>query len=76
MLRPLREQDADAVVAIYRAAWGDDRPIDAEEIASWARNPELERDLLQVLERDGRIVGYGDLAVSEDVVAVEVAAPG
>ena len=76
MLRPLREQDADAVVAVYRAAWGDDRPIDAAEIASWARNAGSGGDLLRVLEREGRIVGYGDLAVSEDVVAVEVAAPG
>ena len=76
VLRPVREHDADAVVSAYRAAWGDERPIDAGEIVSWIRNPELDPELMRVLERDGCVVGYGDIAVSDDVVAVEVAAPG
>ena len=34
MFRELTEKDADAVVALYRVAFGDTRPIDAAEIAS------------------------------------------
>jgi hypothetical protein len=36
-LRLLRESDADEVVALYRIAFGDARPIDAQEIVSWLR---------------------------------------
>jgi mycothiol synthase len=75
MLRPLRESDADAVVALYERAFGDQRPIDAQEIVSWFRNPELDSEWLRVLELDGRVVGYGDILISDDVVAVDVAAP-
>ncbi|HEY8193017.1 MAG TPA: GNAT family N-acetyltransferase [Gaiellaceae bacterium] len=76
VLRPLRESDADAVVAVYGAAFGEQRPIDAEEVVSWFRNSELKSDWLQVLEVDDRVVGYGDVLVTEEFVAVEVAAPG
>ncbi len=61
MLRELRQHDADAVVALYRVAFGDERPIDAAEIVSWVQNQELKPEWLQVLEEDGRIVGYGDI---------------
>jgi mycothiol synthase len=76
VLRPLRESDADEVVAVYRRAFGDARPIDAAEIGSWFRNPEIEPDALRVLEVDGRVAGYGDLEIANDEVALEVAAPG
>lgn len=75
-LRLLRQEDAGAVVELYRAAFGDSRPIDAEEVASWVTNTELQPDWLQVLEIDGRIVGYGDIWIEQGEMAVEVAAPG
>ena len=76
ILRLLRESDADEVVALYRVAFGDARPIDAPEIVSWFRNPEVEPECLRVLEVDGRVVGYGDIAIDNDEVALEVAAAG
>jgi mycothiol synthase len=77
VLRPLREEDAEAVASLYRAAFGDDRPLDAEEIASWFRNPGFRRDRLRVLEANEQLIaGYGDIAVTSDVVELDVAAPG
>jgi mycothiol synthase len=74
-LRPLREDDAEQVAALFKQAFGDSRPIDAEEIRSWLRNDELKPDWLRVFELDGRIVGYGDIWV-DDAVQLDVAAPG
>ena len=74
-LRPLREDDADAVAALFRDAFGASRPMDAEEIRSWLRNDQLKPEWLRVLEIDGRIAGYGDIWV-DDVVQLDVAAPG
>lgn len=74
-LRLLEEADAKAVVALYRAAWGDARPIDAAEVVSWLRSTN-DPGLYRVLDQNGRIVGYGDLEVSPDAVTVDVAAPG
>jgi mycothiol synthase len=74
-LRPLREADAEAVVALYRAAWGDARPIDAGEVVSWLHTTS-DPGLYRVLEEESRIVGYGDLEVSPDSVTVDLAAPG
>jgi mycothiol synthase len=62
------------VAALFHAAYGDKRPIDAEEVVAWCRNSELRPDWLRVLDQDGRIVGYGDIVVSGDTVAVELAA--
>ncbi len=76
MLRELREDDADAVVGVYDAAFGDTRPIDAAEIVEWIRNPELKPEWLKVLELDGVVVGYGDIWIQDDELALEVAAPG
>lgn len=76
VFRPLRENDADAVVAVYDAAFGEQRPIDAGEIVGWFRNSELKSDWLRVVEVNDRVVGYGDILVTDDAVAVEVAAPG
>src|SRR5690242_11044726 len=74
--RLLERSDADAVVALYRAAFGDDRPIDAEEIRSWVDNSELKPEWLRVLVEGDEVVGYGDIWLDNDEVALEVAAPG
>jgi mycothiol synthase len=75
-LRPLRSQDAERVASLFDEAYGDDRRLDAEEIRSWLRNEEFEPEWFQVLEEGGRVVGYGDIWVQEDEVALDVAAPG
>lgn len=75
-MRELREEDAERVADIYRATFGDARPIDAAEISSWFHNTELKPDWLRVLEVDGRVVGYGDIVIERYEVALEVAAPG
>lgn len=75
-LRLLRENDADDVVGLYRTAFGEGRPIDREEVLSWVRNPELKPEWLRVLELGGRVVGYGDIWIENDVVALDIAAPG
>lgn len=75
MLRELRESDVDAVLGVYRRAWGDARPIDSSDLRSWLRNPELDPATLRVLDVDGEIAGYGDVTVADGVVALEVAAP-
>src|SRR5919198_757287 len=77
ILRPLRKGDAAAVASLYHAAFGDDRPLDAEEAVSWFRNPEIGLDRQRVLELDDQfIAGYADIAVTSDVVELDVAAPG
>jgi mycothiol synthase len=75
-LRSLRPEDAERVAALFEEAYGDDRRLDAEEIRSWLRNEEFEPGWLQVLEESGRVVGYGDIWVQDDEVALDVAAPG
>ena len=75
-LRRLRDEDADDVAALFAQAFGDARSLDAEEIRTWLRNPELDQDLLRVLEVDGRVVGYGDLWIDAGMVELDVAAPG
>jgi ribosomal protein S18 acetylase RimI-like enzyme len=75
-LRELREEDAAQVAALFVEAFGEARRLDAEEIRSWLRNDELKPEWLQVLEEDGRVVGYGDVWVQDDMVALDVAAPG
>ena len=52
VLRPFREEDAEAVASLYRAAFGDDRALDAEEIISWFRNPGFRPDRMRVLAVD------------------------
>lgn len=75
-LRPAGEQDAEAIAALFRAAYGDARPYDAAEILQWLRNTELRPEWKVVLEHEGRVVGYGDVWVEEDEVALDLAAPG
>ena len=55
LLRPLRESDIDAVVAVYRMAWGAARPIHAGNLALWLRDPEVDPERLRVLEIDGDV---------------------
>jgi mycothiol synthase len=76
VLRTLRESDVDVVVAVYAEAWGAARPIDRVELLAWLRNPAIAADALRVIEVDGTVVGYGDVSVENDEVALEVAAPG
>lgn len=76
VLRELRKSDAEEVAELFRVAFGDSRPLDAEEIVSWFRNPELKSEWLRVLEHEGRIVGYGDISIEDDELALDVAAPG
>src|ERR687886_2864818 len=76
VLRPLEAEDAGRVAALYRRAFGDARHIDPEEVRSWHRNDQLEPEWLRVLEVDGLVVGYGDIEIHDDEVALDVAAPG
>lgn len=76
VLRQLHEDDADAVAALFRDVWGEARPLDAEEIRIWLRNPELQPEWLRVAELGGRVVGYGDIVVRSDEVILDTAAPG
>ena len=75
-LRQLSADDADAVAALFVASYGDARQIDAEEVRSWLGNTELEPGWLKVLAESGEVVGYGDIWVHEDELALDVAAPG
>jgi ribosomal protein S18 acetylase RimI-like enzyme len=75
-LRELRAEDADAVAALFRAAYGDARPLDAEEIRSWLANEEFEPGTFRVLEDGARVAGYGDIWVLDGELALDVAAPG
>ncbi|MBA2357552.1 MAG: GNAT family N-acetyltransferase [Actinobacteria bacterium] len=76
VLRELREEDAEEVASLFRLVFGDERPIDALQVASWVRNEELKPEWLRVLELGGDIVGYGDIWINGDEVALDVVAPG
>src|SRR5919204_5879213 len=76
VFRPLKADDAEEVAALYRCAFGNARHIDPEEVRSWLRNDQLEPEWLHVLEVGGAIVGYGDIEIHDDEVALDVAAPG
>ncbi len=75
-LRRLRADDAERVAALFGEAFGSERAVDAEEIRSWLRNEELQPDWLRVLERDGTVIGYGDIWPQERELTLDVAAPG
>lgn len=62
LLRALREEDAEQVAALFADAFGTARKLDAHEVASWLRDPAVSSENLRVLEEDGRIVGYCDVA--------------
>ncbi|MDX6452222.1 MAG: mycothiol synthase [Gaiellaceae bacterium] len=75
-LRPLREDDADAVAALFVEAWGEARRMNGDEIREWFNNQALSPENLLVLEHEGRVVGYFDVWIEDDVADVDVAAPG
>ena len=75
-LRELRREDAAQVAALFVATFGEARRLDAEEIRSWLDNKELKPEQLRVLEENGAVVGYGDIWIEDDEVALDVAAPG
>lgn len=74
-LRELRTGDAAEVAELFRSVYGESRLVDADEVASWVENEELDPAWLRVLEVDGRIVGYGDIQIMGDAVAADIAAP-
>jgi mycothiol synthase len=74
--RPLREEDAEQVAALFDSTFGSARRLDAREVASWLRDPDLELEYLRVFEEDGRITAYCDIAPRGDVLFVDLAAPG
>jgi mycothiol synthase len=75
-LRPLREDDADAVAALFVDAWGEARRMDGDEIREWFNNQALQPENLLVLEHAGRVVGYFDVWIDGEVADVDAAAPG
>ena len=75
-VRQLREEDADAVAALFVEAWGESRRMDGGEIREWVGNQALKPENLLVVEQDGRIVGYFDVWIEEEVADLDVAAPG
>ncbi len=76
LARPLREEDAEQVAALFAATFGSARRLDAHEVASWLRDPDLDHENLRVIEEDGRITAYCDIAPRGDVLFVDLAAPG
>jgi ribosomal protein S18 acetylase RimI-like enzyme len=74
--RELREEDAEQVAALFAEAFGGARKLDANDVASWLRDPDLRREYLRVLEEDGRIVGYCDIAPRRDALFIDLVAPG
>lgn len=76
LLRQATEPDAEAIAAIFRAAFGDSRALDADEVRSWLANADIKPENVRVLEIDGRVVGYGDVWPESDNLAIDVAAPG
>jgi mycothiol synthase len=75
-LRPLREEDADVVAALFVDAWGEARRMDGDEIREWFNNQALNPENLLVLEHEGCVVGYFDVWIEDDVADLDVAAPG
>jgi mycothiol synthase len=75
-LRPLREDDAEAVAALFVDAWGESRRMDGDDIREWLDNQALTPENLLVLEHEGSVVGYFDVWIKDDVADVDVAAPG
>jgi ribosomal protein S18 acetylase RimI-like enzyme len=76
LLRELREEDAGQVAALFGDAFGDARKLDAREVVSWLHDPSLRAEDFRVLEENGRVVGYCDVAARKDALFVDLAAPG
>jgi mycothiol synthase len=74
-LRELRKEDAAAVSDLIRGA-NATRFMDAEEIRSWFHNPVLDCANLRVLDRGGRLAGYVDDVLREDVAFLDPSGNG
>ena len=74
--RELREDDAEQVAALFIDAFDGARKLDANEVASWLRDPDLKHEYLRVLEEEGCIVGYCDIAPRGETLFIDLAAPG
>ena len=72
-LRPLRDDDAEQVAALFASDYGSSRAVRPEDVRQWVAVGAA--DELRVLEVDGEVVGYGDISVNE-YVELDVAAPG
>jgi mycothiol synthase len=75
LLRPAREIDAGPIAALFTETFGGWRPTDAGEVRGWLANAEIPAENMRVLEVDGRVVGYGDIRIEDDV-ELDTAAPG
>jgi ribosomal protein S18 acetylase RimI-like enzyme len=75
-VRQLREDDGDAVAALFVEGWGESRRMDGAEIREWFNNQALQPENLLVLEHEGRVAGYFDVWIEEDVADLDLAAPG
>jgi len=74
-LRAPTGADAEQIAALFRAAYPVWRPLTADDVLAWLRDPEVGEENIRVLEVDERVVGYGDLTFGRDV-QLDVAAPG
>jgi ribosomal protein S18 acetylase RimI-like enzyme len=61
---------------LFVDAWGESRRMDGAQIREWFNNEALNPENLLVLEHEGRVVGYFDVWVEEDVADLDLAAPG
>jgi ribosomal protein S18 acetylase RimI-like enzyme len=75
-LRELRKEDAEQVATLFVDAFAGARKLNAQEVASWLRDPDLRPENLRVLEEDGRIAGYCDIAPRGEILFIDLAAPG
>jgi ribosomal protein S18 acetylase RimI-like enzyme len=75
-LRELRKEDAEQVATLFVDAFAGARKLNAQEVASWLRDPDLRPENLRVLEEDGRIAGYCDIAPRGEIPFIDLAAPG
>ena len=75
-VRQLREDDGEAVAALFLAGHGEARRMDGDEIREWLANESLKPENLLVVERDGRVVAYFDLWFEPDgTVDLDLTAP-
>jgi ribosomal protein S18 acetylase RimI-like enzyme len=75
-VRPLHEDDADVVAALFVEGWGESRRMEGADVREWVLNQALNPENLLVLERDGSVVGYFDVWIEEEVADLDIAAPG
>ena len=67
LVRQLREEDADAVAALFVTAWGESRRMDGGEIREWVGNQALKPENLLVVEREGRVVAPERMLIDDPI---------